>query len=243
MCFQYQMRPRNSLKLFLLASLVSLTAVTSPIVLAKSRWYQVEVIVFNHNDEAAADSEQWPDLESLPDFRNAINLFVDRPEHSPSSNAERPNEVAIPGPLAFQSLPAGDLKMSGVYRRLRDLNAYTPILHIGWRQPGLGGSRARSVYISDKPRIIADGSATGLDTTPNAMVEGAIQIRIGRLLYVATDFVKYGGESPVRITEQRQMKLKEIHYFDHPLFGVVVQVTPYRIADPAAPSDDELAVE
>jgi hypothetical protein len=68
-------------------------------------------------------------------------------------------------------------------------------------------------------------------------VEGTVQISAGRLLYVATDFVNYFGESAVRITEQRKVKLKEIHYFDHPLFGVIVQVTPYRIAAPASLSD------
>ncbi len=235
MYFQSQMRPRYSVKILLLALLLGLMAVTSSAVMAKSRWYQVEVIVFNHNDTAAT-SEQWPDLESLPDFRDAINLIIDRPPDPPGS-------VAIPGPLAFQSLRASDLKLSGIYRRLRNLSAYTPILHIGWRQPGLGGNRARSVYISDKPRLITDTSPTMLDTTSHAAVEGALQIRIGRLLHIVADFVKYGSESPVRITEQRQVKLKEIHYFDHPLFGVIVQVTPYRIADPAAPSDGEPADE
>jgi len=50
---------------------------------------------------------------------------------------------------------------------------------------------------------------------------------------VNVDFVNYGEESPLRITEQRRVKLKELHYFDHPLFGVIVRVVPYRIPDPA----------
>jgi hypothetical protein len=29
----------------------------------------------------------------------------------------------------------------------------------------------------------------------------------------------------VRLTETRQIKLEELHYFDHPLFGVLVQVS------------------
>jgi hypothetical protein len=38
------------------------------------------------------------------------------------------------------------------------------------------------------------------------------------------------GQSPehadyVRLTESRRVRLKELHYFDHPLFGVIVQVT------------------
>lgn len=228
------------MRILLLALLVAVTVGTSTVVWAKSRWYQVEVIVFNHAHASSAVGEQWPDLEALPDFRDAINLFVDRPHDSSESSDGRPNEVAIPGPLAFQLLPANKLKLSGVYRRLRNSSAYTPILHVGWRQPGLSGSRASSVYISDKERIATDKRiATDIDRSPMQFVEGQIQIRTGRLLYVVADFVKYGGDAPVRITEQRQVKFKEIHYFDHPLFGVIVQVTPYRIAAPAGVVDAE----
>ena len=55
--------------------------------------------------------------------------------------------------------------------------------------------------------------------------------------------MKYNGVSPVRIKEQRQVKLREIHYFDHPLFGVLVQVTPYVIAEPTELPDEKFTAE
>ncbi len=221
----------------LLVLLITVTAGMSSAVAAKSRWYQVEVIVFRHVGPANPDEEIWPDLESLPDFHDAVNLFVDLPNYSEGSGSERANEVEILGPLAFESLPSRALKMSGVFRRLRTLSSYAPLLHIGWRQPGLSRSRARRVFISDKPRVQNDVATMQLEVPIEERVEGTVQISAGRLLYVATDFVNYFGESAVRITEQRKVKLKEIHYFDHPLFGVIVQVTPYRIAAPASLSD------
>jgi hypothetical protein len=36
-----------------------------------------------------------------------------------------------------------------------------------------------------------------------------------------------------RLFETRRMRSKEIHYFDHPLMGIVVKVTPYEIEVPA----------
>ena len=36
------------------------------------------------------------------------------------------------------------------------------------------------------------------------------------------NFVEY-----VRLTESRRIKLNEMHYFDHPLFGVIIQVSRY----------------
>jgi len=203
---------------------------------AKSRWYQVEVIVFRQADTEAVGGETWPALKSLPDFRNSVELLIDLPDFSDEPPVK--NEVSIPGPIAFESLSLSDLQMTGVYRRLAKLSAYDPVLHVGWRQPGFRSSRARSVYISDKPAVTTD---TMMD--PNGVtfevakvvrrVEGTVRVRTGRLLYVNVDFVNYGEESPLRITEQRRVKLKELHYFDHPLFGVIVRVVPYRIPDPA----------
>ncbi len=225
----------------LLVLLITVTAGMSSAVAAKSRWYQVEVIVFRHIGPANPDEETWPDLESLPDFHDAVNLFVDLPNYSEGSGSERSNEVEISGPLAFESLPSRALKMSGVFRRLRTLSSYAPLLHVGWRQPGLSRSRARRVFISDKARVQNDVATMQLEVPIEERVEGTVQISAGRLLYVATDFVNYFGESAVRITEQRKVKLKEIHYFDHPLFGVIVQVTPYRIAARASLSDGAAA--
>ncbi|KPJ94316.1 MAG: hypothetical protein AMJ53_05510 [Gammaproteobacteria bacterium SG8_11] len=38
-----------------------------------------------------------------------------------------------------------------------------------------------------------------------------------------------------RLFETRRMRSKEIHYFDHPLMGIIVKVTPYELEVPAAP--------
>lgn len=39
------------------------------------------------------------------------------------------------------------------------------------------------------------------------------------------DRTAYNRADYVRLTESRRIRLKELHYFDHPLFGVIVQVT------------------
>ena len=241
----FRMRHRAFIKVLLLGLLIIALLTVVPVVWAKGRWYQIEVIVFRHLDVDAVGGEQWLDLKSPPDFHNAVELFVDLPGFSDEPPLDRPNEVSMSGVLAFQSLPSRELKLSGVFRRLQNLSAYQPILHVGWRQPGFGQSRARSVYISDKPSTVIDAamdvSAVMVKPSPSAMrVEGTVRVRTGRLLYVDADFLSYGANSPVRITEQRKVKFKELHYFDHPLFGVIVRVTPYRIFDPRGPSSEVL---
>jgi hypothetical protein len=229
------------MKMLFLTGLIIVATSASPVVWATNRWYQVEVIVFRHADSELMNREQWPDLESLPDYRDSIRLFVDLPELTDEPPVDGPNEGLAPGPLAFQSLSANQLKMSGVFRRLRNVSAYEAVLHVGWRQPGGGQSRARRVYISDDPAtfrgIDSDTASLRLGSQDNSRrIEGVIRVRGGRLLHMDADFTSYGGPAPVRISERRKVKFKELHYFDHPLFGVIVQVTPYRISDLAAQS-------
>ena len=206
---------------------------------AAERWYSVEVIVFRHAPETIqADNEQWPVLESVPDYRGSQEIVVDLGDFNEPAESDRPNEVQIPGPRPFEALARRELKMAGVFRTLRNSSSHEPVLHVGWRQPGLGDNRARSVYISDRPAkpLSSDQELGALESLDRPIeiprIEGTIRVRTGRLLFVTADFVNYTAQVPTRIRERRRVKLKELHYFDHPLFGVIVQVTPYRFAQP-----------
>lgn len=203
--------------------------------LAKNRWYQVEVIVFRYTNPSLAEQAVPP--VRMPDFRNAVPLATSSP--ALGGAAERPNEVARPGPVPYEAIPRGAMITSGVYRRLRDLSAYEPVLHVGWRQPG-GARGSREVYVTDKPRAPADVAVdTNAVPLPDlSRIEGTVRVRTGRLLHVETDFLDYGQAAPVRISERRKVKFKELHYFDSPFFGVIVQVTPFRI-EPLQGGDEE----
>jgi hypothetical protein len=104
------------------------------------------------------------------------------------------------------------------------------------------------VYLSDRPPVIETQEdipgRVALGPSHRApRVEGTVRLRTGRLLYVDTDFVLYGEETPVRLTESRKVKLKELHYFDHPLYGVLLQVTPYHRPQKLAPFDETASEE
>ncbi|MGR9090791.1 MAG: CsiV family protein [Gammaproteobacteria bacterium] len=210
---------------FILAVVAVLAA--PPPAFAVNRWYQVEVIVFRYANPSAAEQAVSP--AKMPDFRNAVSLATDLSENG-DAPAERPNEVTRPGPVPYKALPRSELITSGVYRRLRDLSAYEPVLHVGWRQPG-GALGSREVYVTDKVRepadVVVDMNAVPLPEI--SRIEGTVRVRTGRLLHVETDFLDYGQAAPVRISERRKVKFKELHYFDNPFFGVIVQVTPYRV--------------
>jgi len=220
---RHRTTPLTPLALLLVA--VAMLAAMAP-AHAANRWYQVEVIVFRYADPSVAEQAVAPAI--LPDFRGARPLVTDV---AGTEAAPRPNEVMRPGPVPYDALPRSALIMSGIYRRLRDLPAYDPVLHVGWRQPG-GALGSRAVYVTDQPRlpadVVVDTGAVPL-TAERARIEGTVRVRTGRLLHVEADFLDYGQAAPVRINERRKVKFKELHYFDNPFFGLIVQVTPYHV--------------
>ena len=90
----------------------------------------------------------------------------------------------------------------------------------------------------------ADGGATG------SMVDGTVRVWRERFLHVEVDLV-YGlaleaAPAPVvggagfavapaasrayfRLHERRRMRAREVHFLDHPMFGVLVTAVPFEL--------------
>ena len=91
-------------------------------------------------------------------------------------------------------------------------------------------------------------------TPPELAYDGLIRLRSSRFLHLDVDFAYFPelpeepapdlsaaeeatsvfeGQSAdyVRLTESRRIKLNEIHYFDHPMFGLIIQVSRLKIKD------------
>ena len=213
-------------------SIAALTAVMLVLPInAAARWYQVEVVVFKHLEAMAAGGEEWPELTRLPEFGRAMELIVDLPEMSDEPPPLDGEDAVDAGSIAFKLLDRAERKLGAVERRLRLSSEYKPLIFSAWRQPSFGVSRAKRIYLSDVDRVpLGDAVPAGeggfsIASTPQA--EGIVRVKIGHLLHVDLDFLYYHDGTPVRLTETRKLKLKEIHYFDHPLFGVIVLVSPF----------------
>lgn len=223
---------------------------------ASARWYQVEVVVFEHTDEAASGDEQWPELAVLPDYSQAQELLTDIP-----AMADEPVPAGLPQePVAFTPLARNEMRLAAVEQRLRNARGYHPLFVTGWRQPSFGVASPRRVYVSDlgisraelaartaslpPPAVAADGTPLPGALTPAMLgpkVEGTVAIKVGRLLDIDIDLTYFRDGVPMRMQEGRNIKLREVHYFDHPLFGVIVQVTPFVLPD--VPATMEVTAE
>lgn len=201
---------------------------SSNLVFAAS-WYRVEVIIFKQNNPLL-DGEQW---QSQP---------VQQPDKlvqlKPSTKA---------GLVPYKLLPRSQNRLNGIYQRLQSSSQYQPLLHLSWQQPQTRKRNARYVHLQrlDGQRLTTVTDTNTDRTLPqtNQLLDGAIRIRSGFYLHVDIDlvyfttlplankmirsegsFLNHSDKTPIRLKESRKIKLNELHYFDHPLYGVIVQV-------------------
>ena len=275
---------------------------------AAQEWYAVEVIVFEHRSDASAQDELWPPDPGHPDLAHATRVL---PPTDPRTL--RP----------FEQLGPTALTMGGAWRTLNESSRYRPLVHVGWRQPGLDPEAMVPVRIdlasgerlSAEPLVIeapfaADGTTLSeadafgagafepdtfepapadapLVDNPWLLAErlreeypaqpvpepllGTVTLRLQRFLHIDVDllltsdeplplaegehdwlhereniladltFELIGGDEArarlealnarprlqaYRLQAQRRVRTTELHYFDHPKFGVIVTVRP-----------------
>ena len=188
---------------FLITGLITLVAAAS---VSAAEWYQVEVMAFRYKVE---ENSAWSPAPAVPDFAGALRL-VPAPEHS------------APGvPVAWQTLPAHELKLAGARQALARTGRVDPLFHTGWRQPAGEG---RPVYLSSPAETAVAGAA------PRPFVEGAVRLTpAGRGFRLDSRFVAHTVEASILLGESRAMVTGDLHYLDHPLVGVIVQVTANEV--------------
>ncbi len=192
---------------------------------AADNWYRVELIVF---ELPQADSQGWIVENSLPDTRGAISLL------SPDTDSIQ----AIP----WQGLIGHHLQH--VYRRLRSSVHYRPLLYLSWLQPEIHTqAQARRIDLSGY-QPASTGSTQG---GTGMRVMGYVRIRSGVYLDADMDIALLKTRllatpsSPTiaqdatanpqvyaRLRQSRRIKLNELHYFDHPGMGVLLELRRWK---------------
>jgi hypothetical protein len=215
---------------------------------AATAQFQVEVIVFAHRDVDAQgedfrrrrpsepnDAQNPPALlePSLPEVTLEDPAAPAAPPAAASPAAPLdPSPGGTPAFFRFRLLAPEELELGAVYTTLERLDAYEPLLHGGWVQDGLGEADARPFDLG----LLGGNNPAG-----------TIRLHVSRFLHVTLD-LDYYGEMPgtgaaagqnesLGLTEltlapryelnaSRRTRRGELHYFDHPAFGVLVVVRP-----------------
>ena len=219
-------------------------------------WYQVEVVLFTYT-EPDAGGELWYENPGLPARGQTTGLLMEVPDPGPgATSVPAQEEERVP----YLALPKWDYRLAGVRRVLAQSEDYRPLLHVAWQQPGLGLSDVRAVHLDNTrlekrrtaPAQAEPGEArdTSGYTPPVKIFDGTVRLYGSRFLHLDVDFAYfpdvlerpgpgeraagYGRLSAnyVRLTESRRIRLDALNYFDHPLFGLIVQVSRMEIAEP-----------
>lgn len=114
----------------------------------------------------------------------------------------------------YQEVDGEGLSLRESYLKLARGNSYQPLMHIAWIQRVNADSYSRAVRISN----------------PEGTIKGFFMLQRGHLVHMIAD-IEYSPEmyeEPViyRLNEKRRFKFNEIHYLDHPKFGILAKISP-----------------
>ena len=199
---------------------------------ASARWITVEIIVFDDLSGEDLHTEHWPADPGEPSLQGAVELV-----HSPAGEAGEASR-------AYRLVDRSALTLNGVWRSLRRSARYRPFLHVGWRLPGLSPGAARPAHVGPH---LGDRGASGAraDGVGRPTVQGTVKVSVARYLHVDLDLVYSrpgNGEAEMpdavparfRLVSERRMRYGELHYIDHPLFGVLMRIRPLRTTSRSA---------
>lgn len=220
----------------LLAPLLCLALGWPTLADAAQRWFDIELVIFAR-DGLSTGNEVWPEVVELPE-----------------TELTRPPAARAP------------LRLGREADRLRRQPGYRVLLHTAWRQPTGSRERAPWIRLSDggdvsvaqgldgmarlslrrylhldldlvltrelempvtRPEPVAGTVAIPLDTPPGP-------VQAAPTPSPAVDYRRV--LQPFRLVDSRRMRSDELHYVDHPTFGVLALATAYRPPVPEEPA-------
>ena len=238
------MPPKLTICLF--AAAVSVAALTSHA--AAAREYEIEVIVFDRLDKEVSTHEQW-DFSSprIAERLREMTALADAASTHPTSD-----RIYRLAPLRTRLLESGYRILDTTrWRQPPSFYQHAPLIPLGNADAdatALGVDRVPAsgfVRIYTTSLIYADlnlqlsplspipgyfplfdlGSGSALDLDSDLETEASLEADL------ATQPPHYF------IAEKRRLKFKQIHYFDHPLFGAILGVWPVDATTPEVPQD------
>jgi hypothetical protein len=214
------------------------------------RWYQIEVLLFRNLSTAAQSEEYWPtqlDVRS-PHASYAMpgngsdSGMLDGWQAPDGSGAAAGNQR-----VEYRSLAASSAKMSAIRDRLQQRRDYKVLALRSWQQALTPAARPVYLHVSEGEQYADYSELEGyigfslkrylhVDTELWWGDYSAPDPQLDRNEDV--DFAAGLADLPpetwqhrrvargAHLQEQRRMRSGEVHYFDHPLVGMMVLISP-----------------
>ncbi|MDD9810263.1 MAG: CsiV family protein [Gammaproteobacteria bacterium] len=235
---------------------------------AAARDYEVEIIVFDRlaREAGRAPHEQW-DFSSA---RVAARLDEMKALAARASSYPTSARLASLEPLRLRLLEA-DYRILDTARWRQPATFYpnAPLIALGGgdgEENGEGDGDGDGNEIDDgdsnsNENGAADGDDGDNGDRANPLAAGFVRVYRTSLIYAdlnlqlspplpAADDSQDAEARPAAtwqphyfIAEKRRLKFKQIHYFDHPLFGAILQVWPVEVEDAPEETDGAATVD
>lgn len=198
---------------------IALFAMNTVVNAGNNARYQVEVIVFKNNNGSAA-REFFTPYPPLPEVEKALTL----------SPADTHHETPL---KSYQVLPYPLRQLNRELNLIDKHPSYGVLLYSAWQQPA---NNEQKVLLSNLPSEI-DASNLTATSNPNDGLTGWVWVRKGHYytVEVSLDFhpitdsnVNYQRRGAMHyiLQEKRRVMADELHYIDHPMYGVLLKLHP-----------------
>jgi hypothetical protein len=214
--------------------------------------YKVEIVLFAYRDfdrtEERFDHRVLQPALAADSFeRRPPPVFDDQVLESLTSGNTVPSSAPAAAPFRFRLLEPEELSLRRQYEALERIDAYVPLAHSGWVQQGLPENEAHEL----------DLALLGVQNP-----RGTLRLHLSRFLHLTVDLTYQDDRGPLpqqpfgdsvlaelplapryTLHAGRQVpRSGELHYFDHPAFGLLVLVAPLPAnAEPVVPRSQPAA--
>lgn len=242
-------KPQLNIKTSQLLTLVGLLSIAFQ-TFSATRWYQVEMIVFKQNHSATTVKEPLPDNTILPDPSSALPL-----NHSGIPSQRLGDSVAfklLPRSMFAMKDYYNRLSAAKMYEPVAHIAWRQPVpfsrngKKLQLRFGRIISGSAAPVMSENNPNntnevaMINDDNAGPMiqpsnpSTNYSQVNEFNGTLTISRLRYLHFDVdlafhdTRLGQKKIYRMQENRRMRSKVVHLLDHPMFGIIVYMTPLK---------------
>ena len=208
--------------------------------------YDIEIIIFEDAHARYINSETWQ--QDVLD--EAKSLIDNATSNKATDNLDK---------LSLSEINAGSYKslepkiLRSEYKRINGSSEYNVLFYSAWRQTGLDENNAFDIDIDELVNLHNNKSQNA--------IHGHLKVVLARYLHfygdldylrpidksvLNTDTIDASVDAIAQATEtgvdlishqsypmqiHRRMRSKELHYIDHPLVGILVQINPTEKAE------------
>ncbi len=205
--------------------------------------YDVEVIIFEDANARYINSEDWAQEAVLA--APAPEETTQPPENLDALSIDEINAIDENNTPPFKNIKPEILNKE--YKRINNSKKYNVLFYGSWRQAGLDAKKAFEIDIQ--------GLENNHKTNSKNTITGNFKLVLARYLHIysqldyqrnlndtATEQAISNKETTepsnettavkketYQINNHRRMRSKELHYIDHPLIGMLIQINPVKV--------------